>query len=224
MRQIIEIDEELCIGCGLCASACHESAIQIIDGKAKLIREDYCDGLGNCLSECPTDAISFIEKEAPAYNPEAVAKHKETLLGCGCPGSMAETFDRKEKESTEGDIQSRLNQWPVQIKLIPANAGYFNGADVLVAADCTAFAYGNFHRDFMDGKISLIGCPKLDDGDYTDKLTEILKINNIKSLTLARMEVPCCGGLECAARQAVENSGKNIPLDIKVISTNGEIR
>ena len=183
IRKIIHIDEEKCNGCGLCARACHESAIGIIDGKAKLLREDYCDGLGDCLPACPTNAISFVEKEAAAYDEAAVLENKKKL-----------------------EAHSQLQQWPVQIKLVPINAPYFDDADLLIAADCTAYAYANFHQDFIRGKVTLVGCPKLDDVDYSEKLTEILRQNNIKSVTVVRMEVPCCGGLEYAARQAVAAS------------------
>lgn len=227
VRKIIRIDEEKCVGCGLCAEACHEGAIEMIDGKARLTREDYCDGLGDCLPACPTDAISFEEREAPAYNEAAVmaSKQKKNPLPCGCPGTHSETINRKVSaapETTEVN-QSQLSQWPVQIKLVPVNAPYFDGADLLVAADCTAYAYGNFHNEFIRNKVTLIGCPKLDEGDYSEKLTAILLNNNIKSVTVVRMEVPCCGGIENAVRRALQASGKFIPWQVVTISTDGRI-
>lgn len=191
IRKIIKINKELCDGCGLCVSACHEGAIGLVEGKAQLLRDDYCDGLGNCLPVCPTGAITFEEREAQAYDEEAVIP--------------------------------KLNQWPVQIKLVPINAAYFNNANLLIAADCTAYAYGSFHKDFMKNKITLIGCPKLDEGDYAEKLTVILKQNNIKSVTVVRMEVPCCGGLENAVKTALTDCGKLIPWQVAVISTDGRI-
>ena len=227
-RKIIKINEEKCNGCGACATACHEGAIQIIDGKARLTREDYCDGLGDCLPACPTNAISFEEREAPAYNEAAVlaakGKSQETLP-CGCPGTQSRVIRREETVSVCDSSQSvsRLSQWPVQIKLAPANAPYFDDANLLVAADCTAYAYGRFHDDFIRNRITLIGCPKLDDGDYTEKLTQIIANNNIKSLTIVRMEVPCCGGIENAAKQALQKSGKFIPWQVVTISTDGRI-
>ena len=217
IRRIIQIDEERCNGCGLCADACHEGAIGIVSGKAKLLREDYCDGLGDCLPACPMNAISFEEREAPAYNEAAVLaakKAKEAPLPCGCPGSACQSVQ---------PITSRLTNFPVQIKLMPPNAPYFDGADLLIAADCTAYSYGNFHRDFMRDKVTLIGCPKLDMVDYSEKLTEIFKYNNIRSITVTRMTVPCCGGLSHAVKTAVANSGKNIPLHIVTISPDGQI-
>lgn len=209
IRKIIKIQEEKCSGCGACASACHEGAIEIINGKAVLTREDYCDGLGDCLPACPTGAISFEEREAPAYNEKAVlaAKEKkaeEPPLPCGCPGTQ-------------------LSQWPVQLKLVPVHAPYFDHADLLVAADCTAYACGNFHDEFIRGRITLIGCPKLDEGDYTEKLTQILSANSIRSVTVARMEVPCCRGIEAAVREALRSSGKSLPVRTAVISTDGKI-
>lgn len=228
IRKIIHIDEEKCSGCGLCAQACHEGAIGMVNGKAKLLRDDYCDGLGDCLPVCPTDAISFVEREAAAYDEQAVLKNKEQAnkLACGCPGTQVkrlnrEVPERKAKAAPAQAVCSQLNQWPVQIKLVPVNAPYFENANLLLAADCTAYAYGNFHADFMKNKVTLIGCPKLDDGDYTEKLTEIIRENNIKSVTVVRMEVPCCGGLEFAAKTALQNSGKFIPWQVVTISTDG---
>ena len=198
IRRIIRIDTEKCNGCGACARACHEGAIDIIDGKAMLTRENYCDGLGDCLPECPTGAITFEEREAPAYDEAAVLASKQSKL-----------------------TNSQLAQWPCQIKLVPVSAPYYKGAELLIAADCTAYAYKNFHEDYMKGRITLIGCPKLDDVDYSVKLTEILKFNDIKSVTLLRMEVPCCGGLEMAAKKALQDSGKSIPLQVVTLSMDG---
>ena len=227
IRRIIKINEEKCTGCGICADACHEGAIGMIDGKAKLLREDYCDGLGDCLPACPTGAITFEEREALAYDEEAVnaAKAKKENLPCGCPGSNAKALKRDTVCSApvSNSVGSRLNQWPVQIKLVPVNAAYFNGADLLVAADCTAYAYGNFHNDFIKNKITLIGCPKLDMVDYAEKLTQIIAKNDIKSVTVVRMEVPCCGGMEHAVKQALMDSGKFIPWSVVTISTDGTI-
>lgn len=200
IRKIIKIDESKCNGCGACATACHEGAIEIIDGKARLTHENYCDGLGDCLPECPVNAITFEEREAPIYDEAAVLS--------ASPMPVAD---------------SQLRQWPCQIKLAPVNAPYFNGAKLLIAADCTAYAYANIHTDFMKGKITLIGCPKLDSIDYSEKLTEIIKNNTIKSVTILRMEVPCCGGLEMAAKKAIQNSGKFIPWQIVTISIDGKI-
>ena len=229
-RKIIKINEEKCNGCGACAAACHEGAIQMIDGKAKLTREDYCDGLGDCLPACPTNAISFEEREARAYNEEAVKAAKaqnaaEThgTLPCGCPGTHSKAISREVTQKQYDNIQSQLSQWPVQIKLVPVNAPYFDGANLLVAADCSAYAYGNFHNDFIKNKVTLIGCPKLDDVDYADKLTAIIANNNIKSVTVVRMEVPCCGGIEHAVKTALQNSGKFIPWQVVTISTDGKI-
>lgn len=190
IRKIIEIQEKKCNGCGLCASACHEGAIGMVDGKARLLREDYCDGLGDCLPQCPTGAITFVEREAAPYDEAGI---------------------------------SRLRQWPCQIKLVPVNALYFHKAKLLIAADCTAYTYADFHRDFMKGKITLIGCPKLDGADYSEKLTEIIKNNDIRSVTILRMEVPCCGGLEMAVKKALQNSGKFLPWQVVTISTEGQI-
>ena len=213
IRRIITIDEEKCNGCGLCADACHEGAIGIVEGKAKLLREDYCDGLGDCLPACPMNAIAFEEREAPAYNEAAVlaAKKAKEAQPCACPGMACQS------------MTSRLMNFPVQIKLLPVNAPYFDGADLLMAADCTAYAYANFHQDFMSGKVTMIGCPKLDAVSYADKLTEIFKHNNIRSVTVTRMTVPCCGGLSYAVRTAIEQSGKQIPLQIVTISPDGKI-
>ncbi|MBO5417890.1 MAG: 4Fe-4S binding protein [Clostridia bacterium] len=226
IRKIIKIDEEKCNGCGACAAACHEGAIEMINGKAKLTRENYCDGLGDCLPACPTNAISFEEREAPAYDETAVmaAKQKKTdePLPCGCPGTASCTIKREEPV-VSAKVTGQLNNWPVQIKLAPVNAPYFDNANLLVAADCTAYAYGNFHNEFMRNHVTLIGCPKLDQVDYTEKLTEIITRNNIKSLTIARMQVPCCGGLENAAKRALQASGKFIPWRIVTISTDGRI-
>lgn len=262
IRQIIKIDEEKCTGCGICVTACHEGAIAMVDGKAKLIRDDYCDGLGNCLPACPTGAITFEQREALPYDEDAVmanmAAHqaqatlaqaqqaeaaKLTIAkpvhgghGCACPGSKMATISRPATTSPEPSATSsatcsatssvpvsQLRQWPVQIKLVPVNAPYFDGANLLIAADCCAFAYGNFHQEFIRNRITLVGCPKLDDVDYTEKLTAILTHNNIKSLTITRMEVPCCGGIEHAAKRALQASGKFIPWQVVTISTDGRI-
>ncbi|MBN2811014.1 MAG: 4Fe-4S binding protein [Spirochaetales bacterium] len=271
-RQIIKIDETKCNGCGLCVSACHEGAIAMIDGKARLIRDDYCDGLGNCLPACPTNAITFEEREAAAYDEEAVQRHLEEqkaktaqasfapaghangLSGgmkfapaspahaaahspapssCGCPGSAARSLRSENAPAPAAPqnlrgpsaetAESQLRQWPVQLKLVPVNAPYFNGAHLLVAADCAAYAYASFHQDFIRNRITVIGCPKLDAGDYTEKLTAILANNDIKSLTVVRMEVPCCGGLSHAATEALKASGKFIPWQVVTVSTEGEI-
>lgn len=230
IRKIINIDEEKCTGCGLCAEACHEGAIGMVNGKAKLLRDDYCDGLGDCLPACPTGAITFTEREAAAYDEKAVEIHKAAntakqsgKLPCGCPGSNSKAIKRENAPAKASECESRLSQWPVQIKLAPVNAPYFEGADLLIAADCTAYAYGNFHERFIRGRITLIGCPKLDEGDYYDKLYEIISRNNIKSLTIVRMEVPCCGGIENAAKRALQASGKFIPWQVVTISTDGRI-
>lgn len=228
IRKIIKIDHEKCNGCGACAAACHEGAIEMIDGKATLTREDYCDGLGDCLPACPVDAISFEEREAPAYNEAAVleakAKKLNAVLPCGCPGTKSKTIKRENRPTVKSTAaQSELMQWPCQIKLVPPNAPYFDGANLLIAADCTAYAYGNFHEDFIRNHITLIGCPKLDEGDYADKLTEIITHNDIKSVKIVRMEVPCCGGIENAAKRAIRESGKFIPWQVITISTDGRI-
>lgn len=231
VRKIIKINEEKCNGCGLCAQACHEGAIGMVNGKAKLLREDYCDGLGDCLPACPTGAITFEMREAPAYDEQAVkaaqqAKQAEKApLLCGCPGSQSKTIAREASASpvNQSPITSQLGQWPVQIKLVPVKAPYFDGANLLIAADCTAYAFGNFHNRFIKNHITLIGCPKLDEGDYTQKLTEIIRQNNIKSVTIVRMEVPCCGGIQMAAQNALQASGKFIPWQVVVIGTDGRI-
>ena len=225
IRRIITIDEGKCNGCGLCADACHEGAIGIIDGKAKLLREDYCDGLGDCLPACPMSAISFEEREAPTYDEKAVLaakQEKEAPLPCGCPGSACQSIERKESASAV-NVPGRLQNFPIQIKLAPPNAPYFDGSDLLIAADCTAYSYGNFHDDFMKNRVTLIGCPKLDSVDYSQKLTQILSMNNIRSVTLTRMTVPCCGGLAFAVKNAIESSGKDIVLNIVTISPDGKI-
>lgn len=227
IRKIIKIDEEKCNGCGACAVACHEGAIDMIDGKAKLARENYCDGLGDCLPECPVGAISFEEREAPAYDEKAVKqaqmKKSADKLPCGCPGTQSKALKKETISAVPQNIQSQLMQWPCQIKLVPVNAPYFEDANLLIAADCTAYAYGNFHNEFMHNHITIVGCPKLDEGDYTDKLTQIIASNNIKSVKIVRMEVPCCGGIENAAKRAIKDSGKFIPWQVVTISTDGKI-
>ena len=227
IRKIIRIDEDKCNGCGACAAACHEGAIGMVNGKARLLREDYCDGLGDCLPACPTGAITFEEREAPAYNEEAVraSKQQAAPLPCGCPGSNARKLERRETAcaAPAAKAPSRLSHWPVQIKLVPVNAPYFDGAHLLIAADCTAYAYGNFHEEFMRNRVVIVGCPKLDAVDYTDKLTQIIAGNDIRSVTIVRMEVPCCGGIENAARRALMNSGKFIPWQVVTISVDGKI-
>ena len=227
IRKIIKIDEEKCNGCGACVSACHEGAIGLVDGKAKLLRDDYCDGLGDCLPTCPTGAITFEKREAADYNEKAVMENKLKKHGIahhgGCPGSRLGRIMHEHSSPNEVKAESRLSQWPVQIKLVPVNAPYFDGADLLIAADCTAFAYGNFHNDFIKDKITLIGCPKLDSVDYSEKLTAILAVNDIRSVTVVRMEVPCCGGIQTAVQKALDASGKRIPLNVTVISTDGKI-
>lgn len=228
-RKIIKIDEDKCNGCGLCAAACHEGAIEMINGKAKLTREDYCDGLGDCLPACPTNAITFEEREAPAYNEEAVRQAKMQKFGvklsCGCPGTQSKAIKREAApaQSKSAFVASQLLQWPCQIKLVPVNAPYFEDANLLIAADCTAFAYGNFHNEFIRNHITLIGCPKLDEGDYAEKLTQIIANNNIKSVKIVRMEVPCCGSIESAVKRALQASGKFIPWQVVTISTDGRI-
>ena len=240
-RQIIHIDENKCTGCGLCVSACHEGALDLIDGKARLVRENFCDGFGDCLPACPAGAITFEEREAPAYDEAAVKKSRETKKEKvemkdmrregGCPGSrVVQLKPTAAAPSAEGSAPmafarpvSRLGQWPCQIKLVPVTAPFFKGAKLLVAADCTAYAYANMHEDFMKGKVTLIGCPKLDAVDYTDKLTAILRENDIQSLTIVRMEVPCCGGLQRAAVNALKESGRFIPWQVVTISRDGKI-
>jgi NAD-dependent dihydropyrimidine dehydrogenase PreA subunit len=236
IRKIIRIDRETCDGCGRCAEACHEGAIVIREGKAELLREDYCDGLGNCLPVCPRGAISFEERESAAYDEAAVrARQAQAPEPAGpppggCPGSNARRIVREAEPAAKGPavesagtIASRLNQWPVQIKLVPPGAPYFEGAHLLVSADCAAYAYGNFHQDFMERRITLIGCPKLDNFDYSEKLAAIIGKNNISSITVVRMEVPCCGGIEQAVHAALKNSGKLIPWQTVTISTRGDI-
>jgi Fe-S-cluster-containing hydrogenase component 2 len=253
-RKIIHIDRDLCNGCGACAAACHEGAIEMVEGKAVLTREDYCDGLGDCLPACPTGAITFEERDAPAYNEAAVlaakaqkeaaavaqAKplskpaapampahgvHGGAKLPCGCPGTNSKRIVRDESACSvsAAPVTSRLSQWPVQIKLVPVHAPYFDGAHLLIAADCTAYAYGNIHEEFIKGRVTLIGCPKLDEGDYADKLTAIISNNNIKSVTVLRMEVPCCGGIENAAKRAIQASGKFLPWRVVTVSTDGRL-
>ena len=228
VRKIIQIDEEKCNGCGACAAACHEGAIGMVNGKAKLLREDYCDGLGDCLPACPVDAIHFVEREAPAYDEQAVlaAKQKKAAPHGGCPGQRLRTMHPAAQTADAANVQdapSQLGQWPCQIKLVPVNAPYFDGAKLLIAADCTAYAYARMHEKFLRGRITLIGCPKLDGVDYAEKLTEILTRNDVKSVTVVRMEVPCCGGLEHAARTALQNSGKLVPWQVVTISVDGKI-
>lgn len=227
-RQIIHIDKEKCNGCGACATACHEGAIEMIDGKAELLREHFCDGLGDCLPACPTGAITFTEREAPAYDEAAVlaakAKKPATKPACACPGTMAKVIKRDvTAPSARATVGSQLAQWPCQIKLVPVHAPYFDGANLLIAADCTAYAYANFHADFMRNHITLIGCPKLDEGDYAEKLTAIIGGNNVKSVKVVRMEVPCCGGIENAVKRALQQSGKFIPWQVVTVSTDGKI-
>ncbi|MBQ8087399.1 MAG: 4Fe-4S binding protein [Clostridia bacterium] len=241
MRKIIHIDEEKCNGCGVCATACHEGAIEMVNGKAKLTREDYCDGFGDCLPGCPMDAIHFEEREAPAYNAEAVqaAKAAKAQPASGCPGAQARTFHRAEggcpgsrareiarkagEEPAPFAAQSRLTTWPVQIKLAPVHAPCYENAHLLIAADCTAYAYARFHEDFIKNRVVLVGCPKLDAVNYAEKLSEIIAQNDIRSVTIVRMEVPCCGGLEYAAKTALQNSGKFLPWRVATISVDGRI-
>lgn len=231
IRKIIRIDHERCNGCGACAKACHEGAIEIINGKAELVREHFCDGLGDCLPECPTGAISFEEREAPAYDEKAVKeaqKNQAAPKHMGCPGSKSMQIQRPAAPGTGTPApnpgqMSALRNWPVQIKLAPVSAPYFNGAKLLIAADCTAYAYASFHQDFIRNKLTLIGCPKLDQVDYSEKLTAIIQGNDIQSVTIVRMEVPCCGGLEMAAKKAIQNSGKFIPWQVVTISIDGKI-
>ena len=234
IRRIIQIDREKCNGCGACAEACHEGAIAMVDGKAELMRDDYCDGLGDCLPACPTGAITFVEREAAAYDEQAVMENKQKkmrkegmTLPCGCPGSQSRQIKRAEDPHAGAQCavqESRLSQWPVQIKLVPVNAPYFDGAKLLIAADCTAYAYAAFHERFMRGHITLVGCPKLDSVDYAEKLTEIIRENDVKSVTVVRMEVPCCGGLEHAAVTALKNSGKFIPWQVVTVTLDGRLK
>ena len=227
IRRIIKIDQEKCNGCGACATACHEGAIDMLNGKAVLTREDYCDGLGDCLPNCPTGAITFEEREAPAYNEAAVkaAQAAKRAQACGCPGEQAKTIAEPLSSTAQVTVAapSELRQWPVQIKLVPVNAPFFDGAKLLIAADCTAYAYGNFHQEFIRGHVTLIGCPKLDAVDYSEKLAQIIAQNDIRSITVTRMEVPCCGGIEHAAKQALAKSGKLIPWQVVTISADGRI-
>ena len=225
VRRIIKIDKRKCNGCGLCAEACHEGAIEIVNGTAVLTREDYCDGLGDCLPACPTGAISFERRDASPYDENAVKQAQAVPIPCGCPGAIPGTIRREISPQNAKPVfrESRLSQWPCQIKLVPVNAPYFDEANLLIAADCTAFAYGNFHDDFIRNHITLIGCPKLDEGDYAEKLTAIIRNNNIKSVKVVRMEVPCCGGIENAVKRALQDSGKFIPWQVITISTDGKI-
>ena len=242
IRTIVQIDEEKCTGCGMCAEACHEGAIAMVNGKAKLMRDDYCDGLGDCLPACPADAISFVEREAAAYDEAAVTEHLKARAAQsgaasahhpGCPGSQSRTLHSAAAQPAaasataptpvEASAPSELRNWPVQIKLAPTSAPYFNGANLLIAADCTAYAYANFHADFIRNRTTLIGCSKLDNVDYTEKLTEIIRNNDIESITVCRMEVPCCGGLEHFAHEALRASGKHIPWQVVTFSLEGEI-
>ena len=232
VRRIIEIDQEKCNGCGACAAACHEGAIGMVNGKATLLRDDYCDGLGDCLPTCPTGAITFVEREAAAYDEEAVkanmAAKKASAGGCsgGCPGSQSHAIRSapvQEAPVVHSEVRSRLMQWPIQLKLLPIQAPFYQGAKLLVAADCTAFSRADFHERFMKGRITVIGCPKLDDGDYAEKLTEILRLNDIREVTVVRMEVPCCGGIQRAVETALRASGKFIPWQVVTLSRDGRI-
>ncbi|MGN0496175.1 MAG: ATP-binding protein [Lachnospiraceae bacterium] len=235
VRKIIHIDEDKCNGCGICATACHEGAIEMIDGKAKLVREDFCDGFGDCLPGCPTGAITFEERETPAYDEAAVEKAKREkelkahMHHGGCPGSRMRQMNPGENMEKKGDLSmenpgiSQLTNWPVQIKLVPVKASYYEGAKLLIAADCTAYAYANFHKEFMKGKVTLIGCPKLDSVDYSEKLTEIIRNNDIREVTILRMEVPCCAGIEMAAKNALQESGKFIPWQVVTVSVDGKL-
>ena len=225
-RRIIEIDREKCNGCGACATACHEGAIAMVDGKAQLMRDDYCDGFGDCLPTCPTGAISFVEREAAAYDEAAVLANKQKKAASVhhvCPGKQMRSFAPSQELVSTARPVSRLSQWPVQIKLVPTKAPFFQGAKLLIAADCTAYAYAAFHEEFIKGRITLVGCPKLDSVDYSEKLTEIIRNNDIQSVTVVRMEVPCCGGLERAAKMALQNSGKFIPWQVVTVSIDGRI-
>ena len=235
-RKIVQIDQEKCNGCGACANACHENAIQMIKGKATLVRDDYCDGLGDCLPACPTNAISFVVREAAPYDEAAVLENQKrlkeekengTFVKNACPGLSVKQLNNPDCDyvgpASHEESVSRLAQWPVQIKLAPTNAPYFNGAKLLIAADCSAYAYASFHEKFMKGHVTLIGCPKLDSVDYSEKLTEIIKNNDIKSVNVVRMQVPCCGGIEMAVKKALQNSGKFIPWQIVTLSLDGKI-
>ena len=229
-RKIISIDETKCNGCGLCVSACHEGALQMVNGKARLVSDSYCDGLGDCLPECPTGAIQIIERDAAVFDEAAVKVRMEQLkadakpLPCGCPGTMAQTLERKSVQAVQAEQSvSELTNWPVQIKLLPVRAPYLEGASLLIAADCTAFAFAGIHSEFMKGRVTIIGCPKLDEGDYSEKLTEILQQNDIKSVMVLRMDVPCCGGIVAAAKTALQACGKMIPWSAVVIGRDGSI-
>ena len=234
IRKMIQINKEKCNGCGACAAACHEGAIAMVEGRAQLMRDDYCDGLGDCLPVCPTGAITFVEREAAAYDEKAVMENKQRKmqregmpLPCGCPGSQSRNIRRAEESNTEPprtEWVSRLSQWPVQIKLVPVSAPYFDGARLLIAADCTAYAYAAFHERFIKGHITLVGCPKLDGVDYSEKLTEIIRSNDIKSVTVVCMEVPCCGGLEYAAKTALQQSGRFIPWQVITVTVDGRLK
>ena len=228
IRRIIKIDRELCNGCGACAAACHEGAIEMVGGKAQLTREDYCDGLGDCLPACPTGAITFEEREAPAYDEAAVkraqAAKKAAACSGGCPGSLARQIERREEEQPVSAPSSQLRNWPVQIKLAPVHAPYFDGAHLLIAADCTAYAYANFHQEFIRGRVAVVGCPKLDGVDYAEKLAAIIADNDVQSVTIVRMEVPCCGGLENAAKRAIQASGKFLPWQVVTVTADGRIK
>jgi len=233
LRRIIEIDREKCNGCGACAAACHEGAICMEDGKAVLLRDDYCDGLGDCLPTCPTGAITFVEREAAAYDEKAVLENKARALKnspqasspCGCPGSRSQALHHGAPASpaAPGESVSHLMQWPVQIKLLPVEAPYYQGAKLLIAADCSAFSRADFHQRFMRGRVTMIGCPKLDEGDYAEKLTEILRRNDIREVTVVRMGVPCCGGIQRAAETALRQSGKFIPWQVVTLGRDGNI-
>ena len=229
IRKIIKIDEELCNGCGACAAACHEGAIEMVDGKARLTREDYCDGLGDCLPACPTGAITFEEREAPAYDEAAVkrAQAAKRTAACsgGCPGAAPCRVEREETAAAPVAAPvNELRNWPVQIKLAPVQSPYFDGAHLLIAADCSAYAYADFHREFMRGRVTVVGCPKLDGVDYSEKLAAIIAHNDIKSVTIVRMEVPCCGGLENAAKRAIQQSGKFLPWQVVTVTADGRIK
>lgn len=231
LRKIVEIHEDKCNGCGLCIDACHEGALQLVNGKARLVSDAYCDGLGDCLPGCPADAIRIIERDAAAFDEEAVKKHLEVknappeTLACGCPGSSVRVLEKPQDCSCHSGtaVNSQLGQWPCQIKLVPVNAPFLNNADLLIAADCSAYAYANFHLDFMKNRVTLIGCPKLDNVDYSEKLTEMFKLQEMKSVTVVRMSVPCCGGLEKMVKQAALNSGKNITVNVVTIDTGGKV-